>query len=511
MHEILLVLASLAVPAPVSGGGGPPREEARSFALEVCSLLDQVTDHFVKPVPREKVFEAALTGLYLAARRPVPASLAVEVRRRYSAPPASGPLPPGKTPTEPREDLIARAYQTLGLPRRDALMAVCRGLSAVLDPHSGLVTAEEQRKTVGLDNESVGLGIELDGERVEMVYPGSPAQAAGVRPGDLLTSVNGKPLKSLPEDLRAAIRNDRMRVGPARLGCEDKAPDVPGARLLRLSWKREGQERELTADVTRMRYRSETVQGARRGEGNRWDHFMGDERKTALVRITSLSRGTSEEVRAVVEMAEARGAQVIVLDLRWCPGGYLNEAVDVAALFLGDEIVATVKGRGREDSVYRGTGAPLARTVPLLALVNQETSGGAELIAAALQDHGRATVVGQRTLGKASVQTPLATGVEGVGFKLTTGTFVRPSGKNLHRFRESQPRDDWGVHPDVDCRVSPDLGARLKRDWQAWSLRPEWSRERLALDDPRADPQLLEAVRQAARLAESRSRLSSRK
>src|SRR5262249_58851975 len=123
-----------------------------------------------------------------------------------------------------------------------------------------------------------------------------------------------------------------------------------------------------------------------------------------------------------------RKVRGLILDLRWCPGGYLNEAVEVADLFLGAGVVATVKSRGREDTVYRSTDGGKFRDCPVVVLVNGETSGGAELIAAALQDHKRACVVGQRTLGKASVQTPLAVGVEGTGFKLTSGTFVRPAG-----------------------------------------------------------------------------------
>jgi carboxyl-terminal processing protease len=183
-----------------------------------------------------------------------------------------------------------------------------------------------------------------------------------------------------------------------------------------------------------------------------------------------------------------------VLDLRWCPGGYLNEAVEVADLFLGNGTIATIKNRGREDTVYRGSDENQFRKLSLVVLVNGETSGGAELIAAALQDHGRGKVVGQRTLGKASVQTPLAVGIEGFGFKLTSGTFVRPSGKNLHRFPDSAGDADWGVVPDEDARLSPDLGKRLKQWWVVQGLRPARASDRLPLDDPRADPQQIAAL-----------------
>jgi carboxyl-terminal processing protease len=126
----------------------------------------------------------------------------------------------------------------------------------------------------------------------------------------------------------------------------------------------------------------------------------------------------------------------------------------------------------------------------MVVLINGETSGGAELIAAALQDHKRAVIAGQRSLGKGSVQKYLEVPLP-VPFKLTTGTFVRPSGKNLHRFPDSKPTDDWGVLPDeqAECRLSPELSRQL-RDWWVWqTLRPGNDNEVLPLDTPEADPQ----------------------
>jgi C-terminal processing protease CtpA/Prc len=132
--------------------------------------------------------------------------------------------------------------------------------------------------------------------------------------------------------------------------------------------------------------------------------------------------------------------------------------------------------------------------LPMVVLVNGETSGGAELIAAAFQDHKRALIVGQRTLGKASVQRPLTMSVPNLQMKLTTGTFFRPSGKNLHRFPESKPEDDWGVKPDVEFPVSRDLSRQLKAWWLEQTLRPGPSMERLTLDDPANDAQRGAAV-----------------
>jgi C-terminal processing protease CtpA/Prc len=107
-------------------------------------------------------------------------------------------------------------------------------------------------------------------------------------------------------------------------------------------------------------------------------------------------------------------------------------------------------------------------------------------------------VAGQRTLGKASIQTMLGLPVPDAGLKLTSGTFLRPSGKNLHRFPDSRSGDDWGVRPDAkaECRQSPELNRQLKEWWMLQTLRPGTSNEALPLDDPGADPQR-ETARQA--------------
>jgi carboxyl-terminal processing protease len=215
------------------------------------------------------------------------------------------------------------------------------------------------------------------------------------------------------------------------------------------------------------------------------------------VRLAALGNGTAAEVREVVAGLRAAGMRGLILDVRWCPGGYLREAVNVAALFLGECNVATVRTRGEEDKLFPSTAENKFLDFPLIVLVNGETSGGGELIAAALQDHQRAEVGGQRTVGKASIQSMVPLPISGAGLKLTTGTFVRPSGKNLHHFPESKLSDDWGVRPDerLELRVSAELNRQLKEWWLQQTLRPGRSREVLPLDDPLADPVRFVAVK----------------
>jgi C-terminal processing protease CtpA/Prc len=513
---------SVVVAAPVPPGPPPAkdrkqlRSDSRRFAQQLNGVIDQIVDHYVRPVSRENLMEAAVVGLYQAGRRPAPRDLRQQVRQAISLSallhaqgpqiPAPPTLASARLVEDPRERFLARMREGLGSPEglagQDPVLICCKAMARLLDRHSGLVTAEEQRRAVGLDYESFGPGLEVRDALgggplvVEAVQLGGPAQRAGLRPGDVISHIDGRPVAKAPPRKLLALRNQRVIAeAPLRAPGEEgeKAKEVAPPAAFRLTWRRPGEKEDRQATLIRERFRPETVLGVSRRDDGRWNYLLDETEKTAQVRLTTLSRGTAEDLRAVLVGLCDRKVRGVVLDLRWCPGGYLNESVDVADLFLGNGAVATVKSRGREDVVYRSTEQNKFLDFALVVLVNGDTSGGAELIAAALQDHRRAAVVGQRTRGKASVQTPLPVGVSGVGFKLTSGTFHRPSGKNLHRFEDGKPSDDWGVLPDEDCRLSPELGRQLLRWWRLYSLRPASSRERLALDDPRADPQRLTA------------------
>jgi carboxyl-terminal processing protease len=265
---------------------------------------------------------------------------------------------------------------------------------------------------------------------------------------------------------------------------------APTRPTLQITYDRVGTSGERTVTLKPRTFRTETVFGVCREEDNSWNYLLDHKARIAHVRVATLSRGTAQELREAV--ADLRGQKVrgLILDLRWCPGGFLDEAVDCARIFLeGDKVISTVKSRNRDDVVYRANKEGGFTDFPMVVLVNGESTGGAELIAAALKDHGRAAVGGQRSFGKASVQTPVQLGLPYTGMRLTSGTFLRPNGKNLHRFAESRPGDDWGVcpDPDLECRLSPAASRAMKDAWLLQTLRPGPSRERLLLDDVELD------------------------
>jgi carboxyl-terminal processing protease len=487
------LLAAGGRPADRPAGGPPPRPELRAEAQEYAQQLvivaAEVGERYVRPVPSQALFRAALHGLYEAARVPIPASLDTDLKAVLDKTTTEGDL-------QGLVAFLARTRAGLGDPEvlrgPNALLVSCEAMVRALDPYSAVVRDEALRRGTGVDDQQ-GVGIELADNfgagplLIKAVAPGGPAQAAGLRPGDEITHLDGKPVRGLASAAAQLLCNQ----GAAAPDAEHQATiDVE------LTVVRPGTREPRKVTLERQEWRPETVLGVARDRGNRWDYFLDRERGIAHVRIANLGNGTALQVREVVTALRTAGMRGLILDLRWCPGGYLQEAVNLASLFVGEGKVATVRHRdGREDS-YPSTAENKLLDFPMVALVNGETSGGGELIAAALQDHKRAVVAGQRTLGKGSVQSILPLGVPGAGLKLTTATFVRPSGKNLHRYPDSKPGDDWGVRPDpkMDCRVSPGLGRQLRGWWQQQDLRPGSSAEVLPLDDPNADPQRLAAV-----------------
>ena len=475
--------------------------EALSYAQQLLNVSSQVCLAYVKPVSRTDLLHAALLGLFEAARRPAPADLRAELKH------LDGDTALIDYLVKMREQ--AGAGETLQEPR--ALLVSCRGMMKALDPYSAIITPEDRRDQPWGD-QPVGIGLELADNvgvgplRIAKVYSGGPAQKAGVRPGDAVTAINGRSVRGMTSAQAVTFLQPANALTKDALWCSDvDLPDVSAVapRPVRLALARPGRE-PWEVRLDHQRQRPESVLGVVRSDDNSWDYFLDHKRGIAQVRLSGLNRGTAEELREVLTRLEddVRG---LILDLRWCPGGYLDEAIGVAGLFLGDKIIATVRGRDGKDNHYHNTQTKRLLKLPLVVLINGQTSGGAELIAAALEDHHRAAIAGQRSRGKASVQTALYLSLPGAGLKLTSGVFLRPSQKNLNRDPVSGPDDDWGVRPasKLEYRVSPAFDRQLRHWWEQQSLRAGSDRKLLPLDDPSSDPQRQLALRAVLAAAEN--------
>jgi carboxyl-terminal processing protease len=461
----------------------PEVVENQLFGRLLLNTCFQIVEMYIRPVTYPQLLSVALKGLYAKTGRP----LAENIKEQLDQAKTDAAL----------LDLLARARKDSGSTQglAEDLIVCFQAIAASLDPYTKIVTDQDNRLAASLELETDGFGLEIaphivtDALRIKAVAPGGPAQRGGLRPGDAIRRLNGQMVKALPaervDELLQLTRSDGPPPPP-----DAEMAIAPTAPTLQITYNRVGTPGEQTVTLKSRTFRAETVFGVCREEDNSWNYFLDHKARIAQVRVATLSRGTAQELREAV--ADLRGQKLrgLILDLRWCPGGFLDEAVDCARVFLhGEKVISTVKSRNRDEIVHRANKEGGFTDFPMVVLVNGESTGGAELIAAALKDHGRAAVGGQRSYGKASVQTPVQLGLPYTGMRLTSGTFLRPNGKNLHRFAESRPGDDWGVcpDPDLECRLSPAASRALKEAWLLQTLRPGPSRERLLLDDVELD------------------------
>jgi carboxyl-terminal processing protease len=300
------------------------------------------------------------------------------------------------------------------------------GMLGQLDPFSVYVPPSKQEDFDRmLEGSFKGVGIQLnplpDG-KIEVVTPidGSPAFKAGVMAGDIILKVNGESIEGLklPEVIKKIS---------GKLGTEVK-----------LTVKHEtGEEVELS--MNREEIIVPTVKGYSRKGDNSWDYFVVDNPKIAFIRITQFTPDTYEKVRDAIGGLLSEGMKGLILDLRFNPGGRLDEAVQIVDLFVKEGTIVSTKGRNRPERV--------------------ETAS--EIVAGSLMDNHRALVIGQRTYGKGSVQELIPMDSRGGELKLTVAYYYLPSGRLVHRKKDAK---DWGVEPQIVIPMDSAAEQRIFQD-----------------------------------------------
>ena len=302
-----------------------------------------------------------------------------------------------------------------------------KGMVAELDPHSSYMPPEEfQAFQSDTEGQFGGVGIEVETKSDQLVVlapiEGSPAERAGVRSGDLIVSVDGKDPTSEPFD--KLVKHLR---------------GAPGSHV-KMGVRRRGVSELLTFDLVREVIRVPSVS---------YKLLVGN---VAYVRIKQFQERTHEELLSAASTLRARaGGKLsgVILDLRSDPGGLVDQAADVADEFLDEGVIYTTRHRGKVvDEVTARPGGAFAEP-PCVLLVNEYTASASELVAGALQDHKRASVVGEPTFGKGSVQAIVSL-PGGAGMRLTIARYYTPSG---HAIQAD------GVHPDVTVEAQKEDGA----------------------------------------------------
>ena len=317
------------------------------------------------------------------------------------------------------------------------------GMLAGLDPHSSYMDPnsfrEIQAQTRG---EFGGLGIEVTMEDglLKVVAPidDTPAAKAGVMANDIITKLGDEPARGL--SLNQAI--EKMR-GPANT-------------KIKLTIMRKGRDKPIDVTIVRDVIRVKSVRA----------HSEGDD--VGYIRISQFSERTTDGLKkAISDLTSQLGANKVkgfVVDLRNNPGGLLDQAISVSNAFLDKGEIVSTRGRNAEETLrFNARPGDLTKGKPVIVLINGGSASASEIVAGALQDHKRATLVGTRSFGKGSVQTIIPLDAGNSALRLTTARYFTPSGRSIQA---------KGITPDIEVlqEVPADLKARIDAESEA-SLR----------------------------------------
>ena len=345
---------------------------------------------------------------------------------------------------------------------KDIIYSAIKGTLRGLDPHSSFLDAEMYRE-MQVETSGVfgGLGIEitLRDDVLTVVSPidGTPAYRVGIQSGDRIVKIEGLTTKDM--QLTDAVK--RMR-------------GKPGTKII-ISIMREGFTEPKDFEITREQIHVQSVRAVLLEPGIEY------------IRLRQFQEQTAQDMEAALDKFTKNGKiQGLVLDLRNNPGGLLTSAVEVSERFIeAGKLVVYTEGRVRNQNMrFQANAKRVYSDFPIVVLVNQGSASASEIVAGALQDHGRAVVLGTQTFGKGSVQTiiPLS---DGSGLRLTTAKYFTPKGRSIH---------GKGLTPDIIVEVPKVTAAAAPAEQPASGKPSGQTVDTKTQDDLKRDPQLQRAL-----------------
>jgi carboxyl-terminal processing protease len=267
--------------------------------------------------------------------------------------------------------------------------------------------------------EGIGAWVDTDADFLTIIAPmaGSPAEAAGLESGDQIIAVDGQDMTGVPAQLVI-----RRVMGPE------------GTTVV-LTIRREGVAQAFDVEVRRGKISVPSVESETLEDG------------VAYIRLSSFGDGTVGDLRAALRARLADEPVGIILDLRGNGGGYLTSAIDVSSEFIGEGVILTERFGDAREEVYSADGDGLALELPLVVLIDGGSASASEIVAGAIQDHGRGWLVGEPSFGKGSVQNWHALDDQAGAVRVTIARWFTPDGRSI---------EDGGLLPDVEVAISPD-------------------------------------------------------
>jgi carboxyl-terminal processing protease len=327
-----------------------------------------------------------------------------------------------------------------------------------LDPYTTFISEDEMEDfrfmTTG---EYAGIGALISKQNGKIIiaepYEGFPAQKFGLRAGDVLIEVEGKPVKDMNTD---DVSN--MLKGPAN-------------KPVKIKYERYGEKKPIEVDVVREKIQIEAV-----------PYYGMIDKNTAYIRLSNFTANCSNEVKKAFLELKKNDPHSLVLDLRGNPGGLLMEAVDIVNLFVpkGSEIVSTRGKVTQWDKVYKATSNPIDTTIKIAVLTNSGSASASEIVAGAIQDLDRGIIVGTRTFGKGLVQTTRDLSYN-TKLKVTTAKYYIPSGRCIQALDYTHRNEDGSVGNIPDSLISEFTTKKGRKVYDGGGVAPDVKFETEAL------------------------------
>jgi carboxyl-terminal processing protease len=344
-------------------------------------------------------------------------------------------------------EILVLNSATMNLPEQMVVRHFAEASLSALDPHTMIVWPKEKEDfEKSMTNEFTGIGVEIskaDGLlRAVSLLPDTPAYSSGMDAGDIIEAVNGEKTRDMP--INCAVSKI---TGPA------------GTKVV-LAIRRDNEEKTHDIEITRARIIVPTTRGWSRDNSGRWLYFVDEENRIGYVRVTNFSATTASDLDGVLTMLESQGIRALILDLRYNFGGFLQSAAEVTDMFVDKGIMVSTQprvGLPTWEAAHKKGTHPY---YPLVILINSASASASEIVAGALADktYSRATLVGQQSYGKGSVQTITVYPGGGAQLKYTMAYYHLPSGEKVkdHFAMEKLGKKDWGIMPNVKIEVRSD-------------------------------------------------------
>jgi carboxyl-terminal processing protease len=404
----------------------------REAAAIYDEVLLKVQTHYVHEPQWQKLVINGQTNMQVAVTEPMfvakqlpsaPVDRLAALQRDVEQLVVARPVSDRRQASQLVQNIAATLRERYGVSAQSVIMEFVSGAAAALDEYSSFLTGGQMDELFSqIEGNFVGLGVELKTEPTGLaivnIIAGGPAHAGGIRAGDFILAVDGK---TTPGDATPDALADMLR-------------GVDGTKVAVTVRTAAGEITQFS--LVRRRVDIPSVEQAR---------IIDTQHGVAYFKITSFQKTTLRDVEAALWKLHGQGMKQLVIDLRGNPGGLLKAAVDVADLFVYDGLIVATRGRSpREDFDHRGQQSGTWR-MPLVVLIDHDSASASEILAGAIRDHRRGTVIGEKSYGKGSVQGifPLAT--TNVGIRLTTAKWYTPAGHAI---------SGAGIQPDVAVRVA---------------------------------------------------------